>query len=594
MRPRKLTVLRINDILRKMKRDASLPQIDMPPDSIEIFSQGHLAGIHSWEAAIRFWSIYRNDPVPDLVVADVHFEYDQSSPLSQAFPRMHNHLPTGLAHLKPFAALARATGHLLGVGIHTMEAGLWERLLHSDSPLYRCMSYLAAHEIGEVAAILEETDLVDKVIETQSFTPLWGWLEKNARASFNGALRLALRKYRRRLHALAAPPPDQVPGIFIMPDDYAAVMNWCHRMKTRPQELNEENDCGLILTYLDGKRDCIFLSSLFADVDGITTRLLDAECFAPALDEDSMMVDPIELDPFGLPRIGAFLARLGTLNEVYTTAASALTALPYLPDQIFNVVVGIRSLLPTQLLARGLVVLLQHLRIEKTTYDIWHGRYSNHAWGPREGNFLSDLPQPHKSLKTILEKLISLIHAVKPFCEAPATREPFSIDDVVDAISRQRLEWVVNVNPADDRSDWLKWHFERLVDVRILSPATSDGEYFLISPNRHIGVLPLPKLFPHAKTVGEVLELPKPKEWLKFSLGFANNDNGVGQTLYDAFVQHGASGANERAKKGREFAEQYEEGKGPIWLLRICESYAENELQWRDRRLWPGWLHHDR
>jgi hypothetical protein len=107
-------------------------------------------------------------------------------------------------------------------------------------------------------------------------------------------------------------------------------------------------------------------------------------------------------------------------------------------------------------------------------------------------------------------------------------------------------------------------------------------------------VLPLPKLFPHAKTVGEVLELPTTKEWLKLSLGFANNDNGLGQTLYDAFVKHGAKGASERAKKGREFAAQYEEGKGPIWLLRICESYAENELQWRDRRLWPRWLHRDR
>lgn len=593
MRPRKLTVLRINDILRKMKRDPSLPQIDMPPDPIEIFSQGHLTGIRSWEAAIRFWSIYRNDPVPDLVVADVHFDYDQSSPLSQAFPKIHNHLPTGLGHLKPFAALARATGHLLGVGIHTMEAGLWERLLHSDFPLYRCMSYLAAHEIGEVAAILEETNLVEGVIETQSLTPLWRWLEKNARASFNGALKLALRNYRRRLHTLAAPAANQVPGIFIMPDDYAAVMNWCHRMKTHPQELNDENDCGLILTYLDGKRDCIFLSSLFADVDGITTRVLDAECFAPALNEGSMMVDPIELDPLGLPCIGAFLTRLGMLNEVYTTAVGAVITFPYLPDEIFGVEVGVRALLPNKLLARGLVVLLQHLRIEKATYDIWHERYSNHAWEPRAGNFISDLPQPHKSLKAVLEKLINLIHAVSVFCKDTARREPFAIDDVVESINEQRLEWVVNVKPEDAQSGWFKWHFERLVDVRILSHAPN-GEYFLISPDRHISVLPLPKLFPHTKTVGEILELPPLKEWLKLSLGFANNDNGLGQTLYDAFVQHGASGANKRAKKGREFAEQYEEGKGPIWLLRICESYAENELQWGDRRLWPGWLHHDR
>lgn len=593
MRPRKLTVLRINDILRKMKRDASLPQIDIPPDSIEIFSQGRLTGISSWEAAVRFWSTYKNDPVPDLVIADVHFEYDQTSPLSQSFPGMHNHLPTGLTHFKPFAALARATGHLLGVGIHTMDAGLWERLLHSDSKLYHCMSYLAAHEIGEVAAILEEINLVEKVIETQSLTPLWRWLEKNARASFNGALRLALRNYRRRLHTLAAPPPNQVPGIFIMPDDYAAVMNWCDCMKNHPRELDEENDCGLILTYLDGKRDCIFLSSLFADVDGITARVLDAECFALKLDENSIMVDPIELDPLGLPRIGAFLARLGTLNKVYAAAVEAVNTFPYLPDEILDVDAGLRVLLPNEPLTRGLVILLQHLRIEKSTYDIWHGRYASHRWSPREGQFTSDLPQPHESLKEVLEKLISLIHGVAVFCKDPKRRESFSIDEVVEAINDQRLEWVVDLKPEDARSSWLKWHFERLVEVRILAHAP-DGEYFLISPDRHIGVLPLPKLFPHARTAGEVLGLQTTKERLKLSLGFANNDNALGQVLYDAFVQHGARGANERAIKGREFARQYEEGKGPIWLLRICEIYAENELQWRDRRLWPGWLHHDR
>lgn len=108
-------------------------------------------------------------------------------------------------------------------------------------------------------------------------------------------------------------------------------------------------------------------------------------------------------------------------------------------------------------------------------------------------------------------------------------------------------------------------------------------------------MLPLPKLFPHARTAGEVLGgLRTTKEQLKRSLGFANNDNALGQIFFDAFVKHDARGANERAIKGREFARQLEEGKGPIWLLRLCEIYAENELQWRDRRLWPGWLHHDR
>jgi hypothetical protein len=591
MKPRKLRVLRLDDKLSaKMNADKSRPEMDVPSDQIGVYALNGFTAISSWKISIQFWAAYNESAAPDLVVADVLFDRDLSSPLAQSMSGIANYLPTGLSHLKPFAALARATGHLLGVGIHTWNATLWERLQNEESPLHQCMSYLAAHEIGELAAILEETKLVESVVAEQSLTPLWRWLEKNARASFNGALRLALRNYRKRLHALAAPPPNQMPSLFVMPDDYASLMSWCESMRKNPRPLDACNDRGLTLTYRDGKRDCIFLSSIFADVEDITTRTLDASCFDPQGGGLFVVDDPVNLDPLGLPCIGAFLERLGTVQKVYAQAARALEAFPYLPEQIDQVPVTLNDELPNAMLARGFAAMFQSVRIEFASFERWAERLKNHAWDARGGKFLSDVYRPEDSLKTALEKLITLIRATTQFDRDSKCREPFSIDEVLEVVKEMNLSWVVELTERDADSGWLRWHFERLVDARILEHALS-GEYELVSDEKAIGVLRMPRTFANSESVEKVLDLPTMKNWFKRSLGFYDNDNARGILLYDAFVQRGAKTPNDKAREGRKFAELYEHGNGPFWLLKLCRKYAENVLNWRDRRTWPKWLH---
>ena len=110
-----------------------------------------------------------------------------------------------------------------------------------------------------------------------------------------------------------------------MPTDYAAALSWCESIKDNPPTLDAKNDPGIVLTYKDGTRDSIYLSSIFGDVYDITARQLKAHCFAVSPGDDA---DPMELDYRGDPRIGAFLAQLGKLQSVYEEAVRKVNDFP--------------------------------------------------------------------------------------------------------------------------------------------------------------------------------------------------------------------------------------------------------------------------
>src|ERR1035437_3200630 len=75
-------------------------------------------GIDRWEVAIEFWNGFEASERIDLITADVRFTADHTSPLwyDETFRNPNDAereeflIPTGLSHVKPFAAIARATG----------------------------------------------------------------------------------------------------------------------------------------------------------------------------------------------------------------------------------------------------------------------------------------------------------------------------------------------------------------------------------------------------------------------------------------------------------------------------------------------------
>ena len=520
------------------------------PDGLEFFDKQ----INSWFRALNFWAHYKGDSLPDLVAADVHFEDDGTSPLARVrFVEPNpNPLPTGLSHLKPLSVLARVSGRPIGIGIYTITSGLWERLTRSGAPQDQCMGYLAAHELGELAAILGEKSPVAEVLETGSFEPLWRWLADSTGSITPEAVKIALSNYRKRLLALASPADGELPQVFVMPDDYAAVMCWCEKMardeENRPP-LAGDADQALTLTYKDGTRDPILISSLFSDVDDIATRPLDAHCFdtSPPRARASEAGDDAEekwqeFDRKGRPFIGKFLSRLGTLRSAYDEAARIVEAFPCLPPESRGAgdeldsrddATGSRSHdteIPVKLggqltrkgddpLVAGLVIVFQLARIEKAVFDLWERYYASCPWEPRGCSWESDVTDYEMSLRNALHLLLNGVRSVlesetdsdargpaesrahEASGDAAAQDGCFYSGDVLEEIIDRELPWPwpPKLRPKDAQTEWCRWHFQRLVDARILKNMQG-GAYKLTAKlsaqDAHVPTPPLPTTLP--------------------------------------------------------------------------------------------------
>jgi hypothetical protein len=656
IKPRKLRLLIVDDELR--------PSLSgyMIPDLLDLWYPGEgIPGITSWQAAIQFWKSFQGGVIPDLVVADVRFVNDDTSPLSRLFqyPEVNN-IPTGLSHLKTFAVLARALRLPLGVGIRTMDPSLWRKQIESSKYEDKAMGLLAAHEAGELASILGDDIQLGGFEDCQHIDTCLDWLRNRSGTIFELGLKMALRDYRRRLYLLLASPGAA--NVFVRPSHYAELMGWCHRMERDPRPLDAANDFGLELTYHNGKRDVISLASLFSDYDWIATRALEPSSFtvdgADRADvatgaTGSNVREPWKLDDSGRPRIGAFLKPLGSLNAALNDAAETLREyqisypLPesYKPPTL----AAIKKRSRYASLTTALAVLLQFVRIAQKKVEEWEDRFGVYAWEPDKLQFISDPPSPDHSLLQVLQDLTSLISSTV------ATGDEFTIDDIfesqykkrtayVDMDENDKTRWVkeivvtlngegrpeirsgnwirIRTDRSEQNNDWVKWHFERLVDARVLEHRRVGCEDFYVlredwRQNRLLSSPPpAPPGFPKVITAMQRLqppcrckkngeektglpEYPTSIQWLKVSLGYNcySDYNSVERELGAAFgfiaTRDEAGGELEKsalkAKAGRLILNELEKGELPFFLAEICREYATQYLKW-PREKWPKWL----
>jgi hypothetical protein len=610
--PRKLVLLVIDDELSISPRGYRVPA------SIRLWSPGDdLRGIDSWHTALRFWSSFRGGEVPDLVVADVRFIQDRTTPLSMLFKPQENNIPTGLSHLKTFAVLSRALGLPLGVGARTMDPTLWAEQIAAPEPEKRAMGYLAVHEIGELAAILGDGDeiLNGGADKQQHISNCLRWLKVNSATEFEDGLRKAVRDYRRRLFKLLTAP--EVPSVFVRPGHYAELLGWCRRMKENPRPLDAENDIGLELTYHDGRRDLISLTSLFADFDKIATKALNPSSFS---DDSQVVAEPWKLDDDGRPRIGAFLQRLGSLKTAYDYAAKAVKAYQvtfpppknYRPPSLAKIKNG-DGYTP---LAAGLTVLFQFVLIEQKRVAQWEHSFENDSWNHRKLLFTSGKIAPSDSLKRRLLKLVDLIRRYILSGISDEEGGLFTRADLFDEfptewfedLSKERPE-EINVDRGDHNREWVKWHFDRLVDIGVLEYKVVAGEdCYKLNPSwlkgrPELPPPPAPRKFPRVVDIAQKVKPsqaePSRIKWLRSSLGYKSNDyNSVERVLGDAFG--GGSGVKKspeqeiekaavKAKAGRAILNSLEDLDLPFFLLEICREYAADYLKW-PRSKWPEWL----
>jgi hypothetical protein len=567
-------------------------------------------GIDKWETALHFWSSFQGGEMPDLVVADVRFALDRTTPLSMLFKPDDNEIPTGLSHLKPFAVLARALGLPLGVSARTMMGrALWEAQIASSEPEKRAMGYLAVHEIGELAAILGDgAEILNGGADRrQRIDNCLKWLKNNSATEFEDGLRKAVRDYRRRLFRLLIAPDAS--NVFVRPSHYAELMGWCERMRENPQPLDPQHDIGLELTYHNGKRDIISLASLFADFDKITTKALEPSSYRS---DKHRVAEPWKLDDDGRPRICDYLRRLGSLKTAFENAAEAVHAyrvVAPLPDNYQPLSLAtLKNRHGYTALTAGLIVLFQFVRIEQNKVEQWEYSFERDSWEPRKLQFISGKIDPDNNLRRTLQKLIVLIRRYTEANDVENGDNTFTRSDLFDEFPD---EWVrgISVNRGDHDREWVQWHFERLVDAHVLRHKVVAGEdsYTLNTGWRRsqskLNAPPAPRRLPRlvaGKGVGakDSDREPNRVQWLRLSLGYTRDDfNSVERVLGDAFggseinrhAGREAEKAAVKAKVGRAILNSLEKLELPFYLLDICREYATVYLKW-PREKWPKWL----
>lgn len=582
--PRRLRLLRIDDDLNPGNSPTPQAAEQEAPTHLEtVFvkdGDSILAGIGSWATAIQFWKEFNSIGQIDLIVSDVKFK-DETSPLNALASQGERlPLPTGMSHFKAFAAIARAKGTTLGIGLHTKDATIWEEYSKSPDPSLRFMSLLAAHEIGELAAIIGEAD----GIPGAGVEACWSWLRQYTvdKPNFRQAIPTALSHYRRRIREM-----------LMLPSDWRALVSWCGRMQAAANDpgakadlfLTDESDPGFSLLRADGTKDTIFVRSLYADVplgrQGFAFDLvpLPAECFALGEDENFS-----ELDQKGNPKIGALVTVCGDLARAYEDCLKILESFPVPAQGELNCkLTDVKKRLRASNLAAAIAVILQDVRRESALFVQWQRFYSECEWDPEHDRFSGNDAIGKRAIKDWLRMISKKL-----------AREG-SVTDL------EVVEWfrVAGVPEDPDQK-------QRPGAVRCLRLLQNmEVAKYLKGQNRYVSGRPFSD-----DDVPELPDTPPAGFFAHSELGKAfsldgSQPNDPSRTLrilfgHDKVLESGQAPAADSVlerqlgqafglsnKAATKFLESFREGHSYPWLKALCRDYARDELGWTDTATWP-------
>lgn len=602
MRSRRLRVLRIDDDLPKepftaapserLKKE-TFPHVDLV--RVRIGSEERL-GIASWEMAVEYWKSTQATAPVDVIVADVRFK-DESSPLAGLAHRLaipapgSLYLPTGLSHVKAFAAIARATGSPIGIAVHTAESNTWKELLRSEEPIEHVLALLAAHEVGELAAILGQGEQIANKQDMAKLESCWDWLRSNTASSWRPAVCHGLQGFRRSLHGRRAPPRE-----------WLALAKWCERMKDGGVPLAKD-DPGLPLLIGTGKEDRISFCSIFADVEyekpgfRFDLEALPARCFDLAPCTEYFL-----LDDERFPRIGSLIREMGDLTLAYPAALEILKSFSP-PAKGCPPRTSLESVVADGLhdLPAALAIALMSIRREHEYFKEWERAYRTYDFNVRSCLFDPDVQaRKGKSLSDLMHSCYSIIQAQK-------IEEPSSED--IQRIFREKVPGL--------STDTYRLVIKLLHSLGCLQEPTSEGllkirrgrngemrinQKTLMVPR----VPPLPSALKASLVLDEIY-FGSPFPFLAVAFGDSEkyeqyygmgkgarkniNINDLGRVLARGFERKAAE-KNETPKKGRELLKRLWQGDANVipGLGEVCRMYAEEELKWSSASTWPLWL----
>lgn len=569
--PRNLRLLRIDDRLESQNLTYR-PDEDFPPKTeerpkyIDWVSPGEIINIGSWQTATAFWMQFTPEMRVDLIVADVRFD-DNTSPLS--FGGGPNVLPTGLSHFKPFAAVARAFDAPIGLSVHTADWAGWKtKVEQEDDPVQRLMGRLAAHEIGELTAILKQGADFTVLDEDATLQFCWNWLKENRAQTFEEAFPKALSSYRKRLAS-----------VFVSPDEWSRLASWCESMRTAPKTIGGsaqtptggDDDPGFSFYLADGTSECVSLRSLFSDV-----LLRRKEKFAE-FDFDSQPLPPHcfdlvkhdqfhELDEDGYPRVGALVQQCSRIANTYSRALELLSHFSLVDTRPSHTLADLEqqgNFGPHEI---GYAILFKYLEQQHELYQAWERAFENYEWNQANDFFTDTI-----DAGTLKEH----VRAVARVFSSRKT-ENLSSEDVqetLEGLQKRTITRCLNL----------------LLSMGAIERRATNSYRYKSSYTGHIP--PIPPDFSGEKLlaigVPELLLLP-PNKFLQVSFGYTDkNYNSIGGNLSRAFL-----GRLDRVA-GRDFLQKFFAGEAPPQVKILCRQYATGTLGWVPQQSWPPALRRD-
>jgi len=576
--------------LRLLQIDDDLFQPRQATEFIESVSVGSASrhGINDWQSAIEFWNQFDEGTTIDLITADIRFTADRTTPLlfDPAFRRGEGShpsgeflIPTGLNHLKPFAAVARAGGRPLGIAIHTADVHGWKARLTSSDIAGRLMAYLAAHEVGEVAAILgHQLDFADKTNE-EVLEACWSWLSNNTCGTFGEAWPQALKSYREHLvthsfkaKSLAHKGGSRVGGlgsgfVMVLPNDWTRLAAWCERMKySQGDAVLGNNDPGFAFLLSNGSRERISFSSLFSDAHMALPASIDlrsdplpSNCF-----ELESKDSPSSLDEMGHPQIGAFLMEFRDAAEAYRMAVEALGMFPV--DERASMKLG--DVLAADKcgslfrLARLFAILFQLIRKDRSIVESWEGAYERDEWDLAQARFRSEaIATNEPSLKKVVLGVSECIRSFKDGFSVEAVLERFHLSGRLDRrkeTSRKTIELSLRI--LESLGVVFYREEDREFDVNELRPLSEM-------------IPPVPAMLPEGLIEQSDVRSQEAGPFLRDVFGYGGptpNDNQIGRFVAEALGLE--------TRMGREFLSSFRDGTAPMWIREICREYATSKL----------------
>jgi hypothetical protein len=541
--------------------------------------------INSLKAAANFWSIYSDRLCPDIVLTDVNFEKDTTTPLQSVGEFNSSCIPTGLSHCKAFAAIARAKSRPLAIAIHTADPSLWARGAEDrvGNRTKHFFGLLAAHEIIELAALLGDR----LSFNTLNLDSVFAWLENR---SARGDIRLSKNKgvqlYREAIVSGIIATEDNGSRIRV---PYSAALElklWCERMHESPRPLGSKkgsSDPGLTMLYASGEVDKVYLSSIFADVENIEYSALNKDCFK--LQESEGDVWKLRNN---LPAIGELVFEVMQSVEVVGEALGYLSDLP-LDAEALN-----RNLRQFENnIAKGIAVLFRAIEIKYQKREEFVRLWLNDMWDPTKLRAckLDDIDD-YSNMRPLREWIVCIIKILSKLGDRDGRDRYFEDHDVLGEFRK-----LLPVASKDEMTiGKLRMHMQLAVEIGAIETIVEleSHEYRVVDRAMDI--------FQSASSPPATLGTREGESvWLsrdvRDSLGFGNknpdsshNDNAIGQILYAAFLagagKKGVS-ANQRAKLGRDFFKKFERGEVDVWIRLYCMDFCKNELGWTEKEHWP-------